>query len=248
LVSGSPPQAGWLSIPGGEFSADPAASAAESPNGDLAWDSGIGNWLPTNPSMISPDGATYIPEGTANIEIADARTGTVIRSIPPGPVVSPTSTYAVTAWTAAGVYIIGGGKNPVDGLWLVDPSAGRVTEVAGSAIPVPWTLVDGSAAWAARINSDNSTSFLRLDLSTGRVRSVYRTAANHWAIPVGFVGSGVFVLVSDGRFVISAVVVGADGTLATVALPTGAAYDPVDRARIIAGRNDAWLLGTCKPL
>ena len=219
-LTGSPPQSGWLALPGDQFSPDPSAAAAISRDGDLAWDSGIGKWLPTEPTMISPDGASYVAEGTADIEIADSRTGKVIRSFPPGPATSPTSGYVVAAWTPAGIYVVSGGKNPVYGLWNVDPTTGVVTQVAGSAIRAPWSLVDRSAAWASIINTDNSTSVLRLDLSSGHVRTLYTTPSPDWAPLLGFVGSGVLALDNDTRDLTSAHIIGADGTVTEVSLPT----------------------------
>jgi hypothetical protein len=182
LLSASPGQIGWLALPGGQFSPDPSANAVSSIYGNVAWDSGIGKWLPTRQPMISPDGSAYIPDAPDLNEIVDANTGTIIHEIAPGP-----GYFQVAGWTSAGIYLLGGsGKSPVPGLWHVDPTTGAVIEVPGSANPrAGWSLVDESAAWASVINSDNSASLLRLDLSTGDVRTVYTSSSNQWAALTG---------------------------------------------------------------
>jgi hypothetical protein len=261
-MSGAPAQDGWLSLPGGQFSPDPSANGARSIYGNVAWDSGIGKWLPTHPWMISPDGSAYIPDAPYLNEIVDANTGTIIHEIAPGP-----GYFWVAGWTSAGIYLLGGnGKSPVPGLWHVDPTTGAVTEVPGSANPpVGWSRVHESAAWAS------SSSLLRLDLSTGEVRTVYTTSSDQWFELLGFAGSGVLVLV-NAQYIISALVIGADGTVATVPLPAGLvgtltnvssiqdgtsilfsgtqgvfAYDPIHGVQVlVAGGPGFDLLGRCK--
>jgi hypothetical protein len=270
LSGGPPSQDGWLALPGGQFSPDPSANGVRSSYGNVAWDSGIGKWLPTRQSMISPDGSAYIPDAPYLNEIVDANTGTISHEIAPGP-----GYFWVAGWTSAGIYLLGGsGKSPVPGLWHVDPTTGAVTEVPGSAnLRAGWSLVDESAAWASVIKSDNSASLLRLDLSTGDVRTVYTTSSNQWAALLGFADSGVLALV-NAQYIISALVIGADGTVATVPLPAGLvgtstsvlspgiqdgtsilfsgtqgvfAYDPIHGVQVlVADGRDFDLLGRCK--
>jgi hypothetical protein len=226
--------------------------------------------------MISPDGDSYVLEGTTNIEIADSRTGAILHSIAPDPGLAAAlgregAALTVAGWTSAGIYLIAGGKGAVYGLWRVDPTTGVVTLVPGSAIRAGWSLVDESAAWASVFNSDNSTSVLRLNLSDGDVRTVYTTPSNQWAELMGSAGSGLFALV-NARYVISASVIGADGTAVTVSLPPGLvgtqttlasiqdgrsilfsgtqglfAYDPIHGVRVlVADGRDFLPLGRCK--
>jgi hypothetical protein len=251
-----------LALPGGQFSPDPSANGARSIYGNVAWDSGIGKWLPTHQWMISPDGSAYIPDAPYLNEIVDANTGTIIHEIAPGP-----GYFWVAGWTSAGIYLLGGsGKNPVPGLWRVDPTTGAVTEVPGSANPgAGWSLVDESAAWAS------SASLLRLDLSTGDVRTVYTTSSDQWVDILGFADSGVLALV-NAQYIISAWVIGTDGTVATVPLPAGLvgtstrlssiqdgtsilfsgtqgvfAYDPIHGVQVLVADGRAFdLLGRCK--
>ena len=234
---------GWLSFPGGQFQPDASAQAAENPGAGtlattVAWDSAIGKWLPTGWWMISPDGTAYID---GRFEVVSATTGAVIRNIPSGPYDVGASVGLVFAWTRAGIYIASTGKKPVPGLWRFDPATGVLSELPNSAY-ANWSLVDDAAAWASAVNSDNSTSFLRLDLSTGVRSTVYTTPPNQWAVPLGFVGSGVFALVTDGRILLSALVVNPDGVETPVALPAAlvGALGPDDDGTIQDGTTILW--------
>jgi len=160
-ISGSPPPVGWLSLPSGQFSPDSSAKAGMSQSGYVAWDSGLGKWLPTQPWMISPDGAYYIPQDTANIQVDDARTGTVLRTVPPG------DYNFVFAYTASAIYAEHTGMNSIPGLWRIDPTTGSVTQLQTSSDSVDWALVDVNGAWGTHTTADNVTTIKRLDFSRG---------------------------------------------------------------------------------
>ena len=219
--------------------------------------------------MISPDGASYVSQDTATIEIGDARTGTVLRSIPPG------NYDSVIAYTATGIYAYHTGEQVIPGLWKIDPSTGRVTQLQSSSTPVNWSLVDDNVAWGTYTTPDNVTAVMRLDLSTGVMTNIYQPAGQHDAAVVGLVGSGVMVVVESfgNAGLVSAIVVNDDGSTAPVAVPgtlldktfthrlqdgsaiifSGlgygvAAYDPDHGLQLLIDTpQDMFLLGRCRP-
>ena len=224
-VSGSPPQVGWLSLPSGQFSPDASANAGMSRSGDIAWDLQVGKWLPTQPWMISPDGVSYIPEDTPNIQIADARTGTVLRTVPHG------DYNIVLAYTASGVYAEHTGMNTIPGLWRIDPSTGSVTQLQTSSDSVDWALVDVNGAWGKHTSADNVTTIKRLDFSSGAITDINQPPAQDSVALVGLVGSGVLVTLGGGSSgIVSAMVISPDGSAASVDVPAtllGTSFSPL---------------------
>src|ERR1700730_8566852 len=57
-VAGEAP-GGWLDLPSGTFSRDPASVGVASGN-IIGWDGATGHWIPTEPPNVSPDGSTYL--------------------------------------------------------------------------------------------------------------------------------------------------------------------------------------------
>jgi hypothetical protein len=224
-VSGSPSQVGWLTLPGGQFSPDSASQAGMSPSGYIAWDSGAAKWLPTQPWMISPDGSIYIPQDRTSLQIADARTGSVLRTVAPG------NYNLVFAYTASGIYAEHIGMNTIPGLWRIDPSTGSVTQLQASADPVYWALVDANGAWGTQSTADNVTTIKRLDFSTGAITDINQPPGQDSVALVGFVGSGVLVTLASGNSgMVSAMVLNPDGSTRSVDIPPellGKSFSPL---------------------
>jgi len=212
-VSGSPPSVGWLDFPAGKFASDPTSTVAMSKYGYVAWDSALGQWLPTRPGMISPDGTRYIPEDAPN-QIVDSHTGAVLVTFPSG------NYNWVIGWTSAGIYETHSGKDFLPGLWRIDPSSGTVTNLTPTA-EVIWEIVDNDAVWGFEWSPTNVRIIDRLDLATASIKHVY-TAPTVNDIPdaVAFVGSGVLVLSGDESGVASTYVLGQDGSTSPIALPS----------------------------
>jgi hypothetical protein len=181
--------------------------------GYVAWDSAVGQWLPTKPRMISPDGTRYIPEDAPN-QIVDAHTGAVLVTFPSG------DYNWVIGWTSAGIYETHGGKSFDPGLWRIDPSSGTVTNLTPTS-QVIWEIVDNDAAWGFEWSPTNMRIIDRLDLATASIKQVHTDTVNGDPDPVAFVGSGVLVLTrSFESGVISAFVLGQDGSTSPIALPS----------------------------
>jgi hypothetical protein len=208
---GAPP-AGWLEVPKGTFSLD--QSSRELANATIvAWDAGVGRWVPTDPSYISPDGATYLAADRG--DIVDARTGAIVRHLS-GP--TQVANFAI-GYTATAIYFVHRGIDPVPGLWKADISSGSLTQV--SAATGDWNLADDTAAWGVDTSANNIRTLRRLDLSTGVVTDVYTAAQNSREMLVaGFAGSGALVVTDDGRQSLVVLVAHQDGSVANVDIPT----------------------------
>src|SRR2546430_8818565 len=152
----SDPWAGWLDVPAGTYSPDPSSNLAGAPM--LAWDAGVGRWVPTEPSYISPDGIDYVAESAGasaataarapGIEIVDARTGDIVQRTSTGPA------NHVVGYTQSAVYLISSGKYPQPGLWRIDTPSGRVTQV--SSAKGDWQVADDTSAGGTSTTSDNT--------------------------------------------------------------------------------------------
>jgi hypothetical protein len=239
-------------------------------SGYVAWDAGAGRWLPTQPWMISPDGSNYIPHDTVHIQIADARTGTVLRTVLPG------DYNFVFAYTASGIYAEHTGMNSIPGLWRIDPSTGSVTQLQASADLVDWALVDANGAWGTQTTADNFTTIKRLDFSTDVITDIDQPPGQDSVALVGSVGSGVLVSFAGGNSgMVSAMVVNPDGSTRSVDVPAAllgksfsqlghlqdgpfvffsglgfglAAYDQDHGFHVLADApQDMTLLGKCRP-
>ena len=216
---GSPPlQGGFISFPGGEYAADPngTMSARGLPHDDYAtnispvlygdgggfYDRAAKRWVPAAPAATLPDGSAYAyvtVDSTA--QIVDVASGNV-RSFPLRGLDRP----AVLDFDARGVYLfspsaIGG---PGEGVWLLNPTSGAVTQVA--VVHRVWAVRDGKA-WAARLDPRDQTvwpameiapadSLVEVDLGTGtETEWFYRAGAYPWML--GFASGRPLVGVAD---------------------------------------------------
>jgi hypothetical protein len=225
------PWAGWLDVPAGTYSPDPSSNLAGATM--LAWDAGVGKWIPTEPSYISPDGLDYVAENAGpnvataarvpGIEIVDARTGDIVHRTSAG------QANHVVGYTRSAVYLISSGKYPQPGLWRIDTASGKLTQV--SSAKGDWEVADDAAAWGTSTTPDNIVTVKRLDLSTGVVTDVYKPA-DSTVIVAGFAGSGVLVMMwsSGSNRGLSVVVIHRDGSVVPVDVPAAMHYGGIDKA------------------
>jgi len=199
---------GWLDLPGGNFARDPSSRGVDSSN-IIAWDGSIGRWIPTDPLSISPDGNTYLSMLTGDIQVVDARSGTVMHQTKTDGVFP----NHVIAYTDSGIYLRAQGIAPPPGLWKVDPSSGALTQISSAS--GLWEVVNGSWAWG----TDALGTVRRLELSSGTANDVYKSA--HRSVDVaGTVGSGVLVFESgDANQPATAAVIEPDGSSTQVEVP-----------------------------
>jgi len=204
---------GWLELPIGDYSPDPASVGHQSPlNGGIAWDAAVGGWVPTDPQYVSPDGTDYVaPISSSTVDIVDARTRAAVSKTP------TKSRYinAVIAYTQTAIYLVATGESPPPGLWKIDTSSWKLSQV--SAARIAWDVVNGAAAWGTAESPDSLSSVERLDLSTGVVTKV-GPASKTFQYVAGFVGSGVLVVPDGGRFS-AARVINPNGASQSVQVP-----------------------------
>ncbi len=142
--------AGFITIPGGTFVADPRATVADlpsSPAGPIAagptfYSPHLGRWLPTGPAAVSPDESQYLytvllPAGSSFSDFKSAELHVFDVSLRTD---RKLFTYAgsidVIEWTVRAIIVDtvpprGGARH----LWSIDPKSGAVTETDVSADP-----------------------------------------------------------------------------------------------------------------
>ncbi len=177
----------------------------------IAWDAGIGRWVPAEPGSVSPDGSTYLSADSGGFRIVDARSGATLHKTTTGDVFP----NHVIGYTASGIYLRAQGISPPPGLWRLDPSTGALSKI--SSAPGFWEIVDGTTAWG----TDTVATVRRMDLATGVAKDIY--SSGHKSVDVaGFVGERALVFeFGDPNRPFAASVVGSDGSTELVAIPAG---------------------------
>jgi hypothetical protein len=181
---------GWVTFPGGAFTADPSSNVQ--PPGDaaadgtgLSYDVPLKRWLPVAREMVRPDGQVYVYMASqeTNPEIrmvdADGRT-TVLGSLPKNLI-----GYHLVGAQPEGVYVTNWGA----GLWRL-PYSGGVEQLNTGQF---WTVVSsgyayGPVAGAGYSNPGNQIDQLNLSTTEAGPWFVKPDHA-HWWIP-GFDASG----------------------------------------------------------
>lgn len=238
---------GWITFPGGTFLRDPANLAVRQETLP-SYDQAIGAWVPVEPEKVAPDGASYVLTGYNSAPpfyLVDAKTGNRRLILPEereGPIQG--SAWKVIQYASEGIYLWTGNAGmeiPVPGLWLLSPETGVVRLVDGSHY---WGKVQGGVAWGLdEPNTRASASKVyRLDLSTGKVTTVYEsksdvrllspTTDGDMLIDYGKIGSPRLALL------------GGLGSFAPIELPLG--FPPIYNARMaepgvwLAVFGEAW--------
>jgi hypothetical protein len=157
---GLEPSAGFLTFPGGTFSADPKGEVVIDGDryrttaqpylfgggpGAGAYDWPLGRWVPATPRSVSPDGSHYaFSSEFGAIHVIDVATGN--ERVLKGPAGPDTVLY----YAKEGIYFNHEWEGPPGpGLWLMDPNTGKVQTVFTDQ---PVNAVGGFAAWIADLN------------------------------------------------------------------------------------------------
>ena len=142
------------------------------------YDRAFSRWVPARASQALPDGSGYAyvtwnaQTGIFTAHVVDVATASSSAfSLPTG------FRPYVADYEAFGVYLVGGSAlgGPGDGVWLLDPKTGGVTEIGH--IHQVWAVRDGYA-WVARLDPRDTTvyppsevapanSLVRINLATG---------------------------------------------------------------------------------
>ena len=212
-------QGAFITFPSGHLANDPNGTMVAGENGFATaappvlfgggggfYDRAKKRWVPASPAGTLPDGSAYAYvsfSGTLVARVVDVASGDV-RSFGLGSLDRP----EVVDFAAGGVFLyspsaIGG---PGEGVWLMNPTTGSVTQVA--AVHRVWTVRDGKA-WVARLDPRDTTvgtpseiqpadSLAQVDLATGaETQWFYRAGAYPWM--VGLVSGRPLIAVSSGN-------------------------------------------------
>jgi hypothetical protein len=175
------PPGGWITFPGGNFERDPASLPIRLQAHVPSYDRAIKAWLPVEYRYVAPDGGSYILTADASLPdagafyLVDVKTGTrrmILGGY--GPPQAPGS-WTVVDYATAGVYLWSAGIQTVPGLWLLDPTTGKVRLVDGSHY---WRMEAAGVAWALDPQGPGpgvKQAVYRLDIASGRVERWYET-------------------------------------------------------------------------
>lgn len=170
------PPGGWVTFPGGHFSRDPASLPIRLRAHVPSYNRATQRWLPVESQYVAPGGDRYIlTDDTSvpdpfNFYLVDVTTGSRRRVLSSGPPEAP-GTWQVIAFTEAGVYLASVGIQPITGLWLFDPTTGKLSVLDRSHY---WSTVAGGAAWGTDTEASGREVVHRFDLGTHEIRSVYQ--------------------------------------------------------------------------
>jgi hypothetical protein len=197
-------QGAFITFPAGRLATDPNGTMVVRENGFATsvpavligggggfYDLALKRWVPASPAATLADGSAYAYvsyNGTFVAHIVNVASGDD-RSFALGSLDRP----EVVDFAAGGVFLyspsaIGG---PGEGVWLMNPTTGSVTQVA--AVHRVWTVRDGRA-WVARLDPRDKTvwapieiapadSLSQVDLATGvETQWFYRAGAYPWMI------------------------------------------------------------------
>ena len=158
-----PNGAGFVSVPGGEFTFDPTGNLSFYFNHTYDW--AVLRWLPMWRDAVAPDGLRYFMpnNSTDQWDLVDARNDT------------HRALVAIKDWNASsyqteGIYLDKGGfLHGPPGLWLLDPSTGAIRKINEQS----WASIGAGAAWGFDGPGDQAplagTKLRRLDLKTGEI-------------------------------------------------------------------------------
>jgi WD40 repeat protein len=137
---------------------------------DVLYDRAYSKWLPIFNDAVSPDGSRYAyGNGDGTVHVVDVATG--VDHV----IYSGSTRFIVVKFASEGVYVTLSGEEPLQGLWLMNPSGGQ-PRLISSTILSP--KVGNGAAWGLGFNSSDphpgpggkigpQNEILRYDLRSG---------------------------------------------------------------------------------
>jgi hypothetical protein len=195
-----PAIAGFVSLPSGTFQADATGAMVADPgtassrtvqtpvlygDGGATYDHAFKRWLPVAPAQVSADGSTYVYTREASPTQFRNEIHLVTVSTATDKVIYDQGAYDALSNQPEGIYLTHhlSGTDASNGLWLLDPATGALKSYPAS-LKASWEAVAGGSAWSysADGNRFGSSSFARLDLSSGAV-STWFTATSSVQIP-----------------------------------------------------------------
>ena len=185
---------GFLSYPGGTFTADPtgkptlpASSQEGVTNYGYSYDSPLSRWVPVTANLVSRDGARYV---YGDLHVVDVLTGTESRLA-----ASLSNSWHPIAWEPEGIYAVPASSQPGPaGLWLVSYPAGTARQITPDGY---WEGVSHGAAYGivdSTPPSNASVPIARLDVASGAITKWFYLAGGRLPSLAGFDASGAPVI------------------------------------------------------
>jgi hypothetical protein len=188
-------------------------------SGSPTYDGAYRRWLPVTAAQVLPDGSAYVYTREATptqfrneIHIVNVTTGA-------DRVIYNNDAYDALSYQPEGIYLYYhlNGTDGDHGLWLLNPTTQSLKAFPGGA-QAWWAAVVGGGAWSYSVDGNRfgSTSFARLDLSTGVVATWFSASSQAQPPQPGFK---------------SVRAIGFDGSL-----------DPLVEVFVDGGMSEIWLL------
>jgi len=169
VAVGSTP--GFVTFPGGSFTADPHPNIVQVPTlpfaPTLIYDRPFGRWLTVPWSHVSSDGSQYLYRGSdGSIHLASISSGgdhvlVTSGASPSGKGWFPVGLTTTAIYIAAASNLNGPAPAPFYGLWSAKADGTALKSIAQSGV---WRLIGNGAAWG--VTPQIATSLNRLDLAT----------------------------------------------------------------------------------
>lgn len=158
-------------------------------SGAPTYDGASRRWLPVTAAQILPDGSAYAYTREASPtqfrnEIHHVNVATGVDRV-----IYNNDAYRVLVYRPEGIYLVYhlNGTDGDHGLWLLDPST-QSLKAFQSGAQASWAAVAGGGAWSYSVDGNRfgSTSFARLDLSTGAVATWFSVSSQAQPPQPGF--------------------------------------------------------------
>lgn len=206
ISNGQPGSGGWITFPGGGFTADPGSNVML-PSGawppGLTHDLALNRWVPAPRDWVTPDGSKYVYNFGYDVHLVTP--GSSDRVLPmPSP--QTVSYWSILAATNGSVYVSPNGYPQIAGLYRI-PFSGAPVRVADSGY---WNYVDGTYAYGsttAALPQGAANTIVRLNLATGARSDLFTQPG---------MNSTVAGVDSDGDAVVYAIDSSAHPTLAQI--------------------------------
>lgn len=188
---------GWITFPGGTFTADPASDVRLPLLGDyydlsygLTHVKSLNKWVPVPRNAVSPDGLKYAYFDGTSFHVVRSGSSELLLN-PPATSLTDAKWVVVTA-EDQGLYVrCAGAFCASNGLWWL-PYSGPFATIASSGY---WTATDGRYAYGTQGNAVVGMVVQRLELSTGAQTTMFSLSGVELTT-VGVAGGGRVVVLA----------------------------------------------------
>lgn len=193
ISTGAPGSGGWITFPGGSFTADPKSNITLPDGGSvngLAWNAAWNTWVPVNWYMIRQDGQVYAfvgwnYSGPAVMLVGKNGSPSLLANLP-----SNMYGYSVLSAEPEGVYVTA--LQGQGGLWRVDYSGG-VHVVTATGFWQSAAFGYGYGTVTPSVPKGGTNVIRRIDLKTGAITDWF-TVGGFQSRVVGLTQAGVPII------------------------------------------------------